>query len=446
MKKFLAVFLASAMMATVLAGCSGSAAPSAPAQQSSGASQASAPADGSGELTGTLVIWSHQNPAWNEAHQKKIDEFMKLHPGVTIQYEAFPYMDFQQKTQTSLLTDGGGADIYEMWGGWAMEYAPTGALAQVPADMSARLKADAYPSALGGFTVGDAYFGVPLEFNIEYGGMLVNKKLFDEKGLTYPATWAELEKIADETSVRNGEVMEMRGFEFATGDGLLNMFLAMTLSQGGAYLTDDGTKVDFSSPQAVEAMAKLVEYVKDRNWTNLEGLGMTAASDPGGSGEVFRDACMMSVVGPWGVSMGPAFEKTYGVDYDYVPLPAYGEKNAFAAETGWGFAVAEKSKQKELAWAYIDWFSQPENMLSHNLACSQVPAYRSIAAEPAYLEGMPYVKPVLDILDGGQFIGYLKTSVLKQEVMNIFTELVTTNNYASVEDALKVLQDRVNNA
>lgn len=441
MKKFLAALLAAAMLAAALAGCSSPASASPPAQQPS------APASvGDGEqLTGKLVIWSHQNPAWNEDHQKKIDEFMALNPGVTIEYEAYPYMDFQQKTQTSLIADGG-ADIYEMWGGWAMNYAPTGALAEVPAELGAKLKEDCYPSALGGFTLDGRYYGVPLEFNIEYGGMLVNKKLFEEKGLSYPTTWAELEKIADETSVRKGEIMEMRGFEFMTGDGLTNMFLAMILSKGGTYLTDNGTKVDFSTPQAAEAMAKLVEYVKDRNWTNLEGLGMTAASDPGGSPEVFRDACMMAVVGPWGVSMGPAFEKTYGVDYDYVPLPQYGEKNAFAAETGWGFAVSEKSKQKELAWKYIEWFSQPENMVSHNIACSQIPAYRSISNDPAYLESMPYVEPVLGILDGGQFIGYINTSVLKQEIMNVFTELVTTNNFASVEDALKALQDRVNAA
>lgn len=444
MKRYLALFLAIAMMIVTLAGCGGQS--STPAQPPSDGSQASAPAEDGEELTGTLVIWSHQNPAWNEAHQKKIDEFMALHPGVTIKYEAFPYMDFKQKTQTSLLTDGGGADIYEMWGGWALDYAPTGALAKVPDEMAAKLTEDAYPSALGGYTHDGAYYGVPLEFNIEYGGMLVNKKLFEEKGLNYPATWAELEKIADETSVRKGEIMEMRGFEFATGDGLLNMFMSMMLSKGGTYLTDNDTKVDFSSPQAAEAMAQLVEYVKDRHWTNLEGLGATSSSDPGGSSEVLRDACMMATVGPYAVSNGASFDKTYGVDYDYVSLPSYGEKTAFVAETGWGFCVPEKSKQKELAWEYIKWFMQPENMLSHNIACSQVPAYRSMSEDPAYLEALPYMEPILGILGGGQYIGYINTVVLKEELRNIFTELVTTNNYASVEDALKVLQDRVNNA
>ena len=439
MKKILSALLAVAMMTCLLAGCSGTGSSAAPAQQSG----ASVSAEGE-PLTGTLTVWSHQNPAWNEDHQAKMDEFMKMNPGVTIKYETFPYMDFMQKTQTSLLTDGAGADIYEIWGGWALSYAPTGVLAKVPDNLTANLKEDCYAPALGSFTVDGAYYGIPLEYNIEYGGMLVNKTLFDEKGLTYPTTWAELEKIADETSVRKGDIMEMRGFEFCTGDGATNMFLAMILSNGGTYLTDDGYKVDFSSPQAVEAMKKMVEYVKDRGWTSLEGLNMTTASDPGGSGEVFKDACMMAMVGPYGASMGPDFGKTYGVDYEYVPMPPYGEKNAFASETGWGLAVAEKSKQKELAWKYIEWFAQPENMMSHNIACAQIPAYKSISANPAYLEKLPYVKPILDILGDGQFMGYINSGTLKSNIADALTKLVTSD--ISVEDALKVVQDNVNAA
>ena len=41
-------------------------------------------------------------------------------------------------------------------------------------------------------------YGIPLEYNIEYGGMLVNDTLLKAKGLTVPKTWEELRKTAIE--------------------------------------------------------------------------------------------------------------------------------------------------------------------------------------------------------------------------------------------------------
>lgn len=439
MKKLLSVLLAAAMLVGMLAGCSGQSS-STPAQQPTDASQPAAPAEEGEELTGTLKLWTHQNPGWEPAYQADIDKFTALHPGVTIEMESFPYTDFQSKLQTSLVS-GEGADLYVIFGSWAAQYMPTGALSKVPDELAARMDSDFFPSAKGGFTYDGAYYGLPLEYNIEYGGMLVNKHLFGDT--PYPTTWEELEKLSDEVSVRNGELMEMRGFDFVGYDGLTNMLLAMILSEGGQYLEEDGKTVNLSTPEAVAAMTKMVEYIRDREWTNMDGI---TNYTEGGYNALFKDNAYMTMGGPWVVSTGEEnYGLTYGVDFDYVALPQPGKENKFAAETGWGIVVPEKSPQKDLAWEFLSFLAEPENLMAHNIACTQLPPCESIAGDPAYAEAMPYAAPLLDMLGDGQYMGSFNTDVFKQAVNGAFIELVRgTDKYSGVEEALADIENTIN--
>lgn len=436
MKKLLSILLAIAMLTVMLAGCSGGTQSSSPAQQSS-AAPASAGAEE--ELTGTLKLWTHQNESWDAAYEADIARFTELHPGVTIEMESFPYSDFKAKLQTSLVS-GDGADLYVIFGSWATEYMPTGALSKVPDELATIMNEDFYPSAKGGFTYDGAYYALPLEYNIEYGGMLVNKKLFDERGLSYPTTWEKLEKISDEVSVRNGELMDMRGFDFVGYDSLTNLLFAMILSNGGQYLEEDGKTLNLTTPEAVDAMTKLVDYVKVREWTNLDGVNNYTE---GGSSALYKDKAFMVPIGPWGVSLGTeSFGLTYGTDFEYVALPQSGEKNLFAAETGWGIVVPEKSPQKDLAWKFLEFLAQPENLMAHNIACAQMPSRKSIAADPAYLEAMPYTAPILKILGDGQYMGDFNTDLFKQNLTGTYMTLLSSD--ANVKDELQTLQDTMN--
>ena len=95
------------------------------------------------------------------------------------------------------------------------------------------------------------YYGVPMEFNLEYGGMIVNKKLFDDSKIAYPETWEDLRKVSQEVSRKNGDIVEMKGFEMMDTDSLICNYLAMILQQGGQYLKDDGS-VDFATPEGIK--------------------------------------------------------------------------------------------------------------------------------------------------------------------------------------------------
>ena len=152
----------------------------------------------------TLSFWCHIDNVWNAEQDRIIEEFMADNPDIVIKKEAFPYDDFEQKTQTSLMNNEGGADIYSLWGGWAVDYASTGVFAPVPHDFIEEIKDDSYDPVLGGFEYEGEYYGIPLEFNNEYGGMLVSTPKFKEFDAEYPTTWDEMVDLAKEHSIPKG--------------------------------------------------------------------------------------------------------------------------------------------------------------------------------------------------------------------------------------------------
>ena len=87
---------------------------------------------GGGSDDKTLTFWTHNDEdSWNESYQGIVDAYMEAHPDVTINIEAFPYDEYESKVQTALMSKEGGADIYELWGGWCVDFVPSGALEQL---------------------------------------------------------------------------------------------------------------------------------------------------------------------------------------------------------------------------------------------------------------------------------------------------------------------------
>ncbi|MCL1854693.1 MAG: extracellular solute-binding protein [Clostridia bacterium] len=399
----------------------------------------------SAEEPTVVKFWSHHNAAWNSSYEGLIAEFEAANPDVKVEYTIFPYEDFEAKMQTSLIAGDGGADVYEVWGGWMLDFIDAGALCETPEKFVADLRKDAFPPVLGTLQKDGKIYGAPVEFNVEYGGLLVNKKLFEENGIAYPATWADVMDIARQVAVKNGEVMEMRGLEYAHLDGLLNNFMAMILQKGAYYVDADG-KLDFNTPEAAEAMTELVSYVKDDNVTNLD-VSYAHSEDIDGFDYICMDECYMVTRGPWVIAECiETYGKELGVDIDYIAQPAFypdsGIPQLWTAETGWSLCVSANTQVADAAWRFVEFLLEPENLVRHNINCAQLPPRASEISDPLYLEMMPYMKPLLDLLPNAQFIGAFNTDVLKEYLVQMYGSLVTDDGkYESVEDALAKLTE-----
>lgn len=418
MKKITKILLSSMMIAS-LAGCS-------------------KPQDSE---TVELTMWGHQNDPWNNAYRDAIAEFEKTNPEIKINLETFPYDEFESKVQTSLIDGEGGADIYELWGGWALDFAPTGALMEIPADFANKVKEETYAPTYGALLNDGKLYGVPLEFNIENGGMLVNKVLMEQMKLEVPTTWNDLKATAIKGTQHDGNVYQVKGFDFVNWDSVPYYFLSMILQQGSNYLNEDGT-FNVTTPEAKKAFDELASMVTKDKVTDLEGL--TGGGDLEGYQQLFANRVLMVPRGPWCISEGiESFDLTLGEEFDYVEMPWFASEHKFASETGWSLAVNAKSEKQEAAMKFIEYMWQDEVMSDHNIRCTQIPSKKSIATSDAYKEAMPYTEILVSILDNAQFIGNFNTDRLKETVNDVFVEYCS-GSYDSIDVAMTELNTKLN--
>ena len=386
-----------------------------------------------------ITFWAHiDEDTWNMSDEAMIAAFQDEYPDIIVEREAFPYDDFEQKVMTSFMSKSGGADIYKMWGGWAVDYASTGVFAPVPSEFIADLKDDCYEPVLGALEYDGNYYGVPLEFNAEWGGLLVLKPYFDEHGIAYPTNWDDMIKIATDNSESSGEVFYMRGLDFISFDTMPYIWLQMILSSGGSYLEGDG--FNFDTPIAKETLQKLVDYINVNKVTNIEAL-------TGGEIEnhdwLFMGEALMAPRGMWTVGEGIyGYDLEYGVDFEYIQTPFYGSQKLWAAETGWSLGVNAASANTDAAWKYVEFCLRPENLLQINIDCGMIPPRKSVAHDPAVVAAVPYAAPILDVLDGASFIGYFNTDTLKEAICNMYVDMII--NGTSVDDAISELNDELN--
>lgn len=336
-KKLVSILLCMAMTVSLAVGCG---------------SKSEEKEEAASEDKTTLTFWCHENEPWKKAYEEMAAKFEEEHPEYTVEVQDYPFNVYNDKIQTALTSKTGGPDIIAVWGGTAPSFIESDALAEVPEDLAKELDEDYLEPTTGIFKKDGKYYGVPMEFNLEYGGMIVNKKLFDEAGITYPETWEELREVSKSVAKKNGEVSEMKGFEMIDSDALICNYLAMILQQGGQYLQEDDS-IDFATPEGIEAMNEILSMVQDGE-CDLECLtaGEYCFND------VYQDKGFMSSVGSWAIGEGTdSYELTYGEDFEYVPVPQYGDQMAFASETGWGLMVPANSENVDGAWEFIQFFS-----------------------------------------------------------------------------------------
>lgn len=442
MKKALCLILSLTMLLSFAACGDNSTSSTTNADASSAASDPAVQAPAANGDTTELIIWGHQEESWNISYEKIAEDFMKENPDIKIKYEFFPYDDFESKVQTSLMSKSSDADVYEIWGGWGLDYASTGALAAMPDAMATEIRNDAYPCTYGALEYDGKLYGMPMEFNIECGGLLVNNKLLEENGLTLPTTWDEMIEGAKKATRKTGNSFDVKGFDFVGWDGVPYTLCAMIMSKGGNYLNEDNT-FNMTSPEAKDAFTALTDLLLKDEVTDLQGLTEAGAME--NFQRLYAGQVLYVPHGPWVVADGlSTFGLTHGVDFTYTAMPWYGDKPAFPAETGWSIAVNASSSKQDAAFRFLEYFFSDDVIMSHNVACGQIPAKKSVAHSETYLSQFPYAEPLVGILEDSQFIGPFNTDRFKETINNVFTDYCTGGIYDSVDAALEDMEAKLN--
>jgi len=350
-----------------------------------------------------ITWWTHNNTAFVAANKEMIKRFEAANPETHVVYQYFPYDIFINKLQTAYAS-GTEPDVQQMFGTWVTDYAKKGLLAELPSSKS-ELEAQFWPAALGAYVWEGKAYGLPHEYNLENGGMLVSPKLFKEAGLSYPKTWDDLVVAAQKLTVWNGDTLERSGFAFTNNDSLTFMLLSLILQQGASYWDKDGVHVTFNTPEAQKAWDFETGLEAKQKLTQEKAYPNTIDTFD----VFFQGKAAMAYRGPWviGVANDSYPDMKYPADYEYVPVPAYvtGKPPLFAAESGWGEVVSSRSKHKDAAFKFVQFMGQQDNARDWNIQTFTVPAVKALKDDPAILKIAPALKTSFDALQYGQWVG-----------------------------------------
>jgi multiple sugar transport system substrate-binding protein len=348
----------------------------------------------------TLTYWVNQNTAHVKALTKQIQDYEKAYPNIKINMQAFPYSDLLQKIRTAYVGNNA-PDIAQVFGTQATPFAKAGFLAEIPDGN--KYISEMFESTTAALVVNGKLYGIPQEYNLENGGILVNSDLMKKAGVSVPKTWDELVQTAKKLTVYdNNNQIKQFGFDIANSDTIMFLFLSLILQQGGTYWTAD-KMVKFNTPEAIKAfntMRDLITVDKVTNLSHLSAIGNLQHFD-----FAFKGENAMTMTGSYAIGVGKS-KYDHMERFTYISMPSFTDKPPFfVAESGWGNVVSEKSKNKNEALNFVQYLAQKENSIYFNNNTGTIPPQKDVVSDPEYVKQNEIIKPYLDALEYGSFIG-----------------------------------------
>jgi multiple sugar transport system substrate-binding protein len=318
-----------------------------------------------GKATGTITVWAMG--AEGENLPKLAKEFEAANPGAKVNVTAIPWDAAYQKFTTAI-TAGTTPDAAMVGTTWMGEFAGNDALDPTPPSID---KSAFFDGAQKTTEVNGTSFGVPwyVETRLVYYRTDLAKKAGFDKA---PTDWQGLKSMAKAMQTKAGAKYGM-GFQ-AGGVGSWQSIMPFAWSDDADLTKDGGKAYNFDSPQVLEAVKYYQSYFND-------GISDKAAPATPTTEPDFKSGRVpMFVSGPWMMS---AVEKV-GVkkdQYDVMPIPAKTKSSSFVG--GSDLVVFKKSKQRDTAWKFVQWLSDPKTQVKWYQASTDLPAVKSAWQDPA---------------------------------------------------------------
>ena len=310
------------------------------------------------------INWWHISTAENHKalFQKFADDYVALHPNVTIEITVLENEAFKQKL-TTVMQSGEPPDIFQSWGGGVMnEFATAGLLR----DISPELDADGgawrntfAQGALGVYAYKGKNYGVPWDMGMI--GWWYNKALFSQAGIANPpTTWTEL--LDDVKALKAAGITPIA---LGEGDKWPGMHMwAYLVTRIGGKANFEGALLrtgSFTDPPFVEAGKKLQELMALEPFQD-GFLGATYGDEATVMG---NGKAAMELMGQW----APAVEKDnspdklgIGDNLGFFPFPAVeGGAGAITDAIGGGNGFAIGKNAPDAAVDFVKFMTSAAN-------------------------------------------------------------------------------------
>jgi len=362
MKKWSIIFAAIALVFT-MAACSGNNGSKEPANTGS-ATKAPAATDSPSAAPENITLkfftaLADRSNGMGKIEQAIIDSYMSENPHVKIEVEALQDEPYKAKAKVYGSTDSL-PDIIQAWGqpSFIKPLIDSGLLLELnEGDFAASCF---IPGSMDGFSQDGKLYGLPR--NTDFLVLYYNKKLFDDNGISVPATVSDLVEAAKQfrakginpitTNAMEGwslpiwfeYVAQRANGDFNKIDDVLNG--KSTFSGDADFLAAAQSIVELSEGKAFADGFLTADYGTSRN---LFGQGQAA----------------MYIMGNW--EAGLATDENFPAEFrDNVgaisyPISDKGKATDLAAWFGGGYSISNSTKHPEEAVKFLQYFFKPEN-------------------------------------------------------------------------------------
>jgi len=347
-----------------------------------GGSETSAAPVASDDLSGTVTVWAMGTEG------EKLGEFSQAftekYPDVKIDVTAIPWNAAHDKIATAIAADEV-PDVSMIGTTWMGEFAATGGLDPTPDVVDS---STFFEGAWGSTVVNDVSYGVP--WYVETRVIYLDTALAEQAGVSpTPANWEDLTATAKGLQSAGAQW----GINLQPGaTGAWQTFLPFAW-QAGAELMNDAGELTLDTPEMVKALTYYQSFFTD---------GVAPKELPEGSLEPDFVAGKIGsfVSGPWHIGI---LKETGGDDFmskvTLAPMPADEKPASFIG--GSNLAVFKSSENRDAAWTYVQWLSDPATQAEWYKTTSDLPSVQS-----AWTEGDLGSDPALAV-----FGDQLKTAV-----------------------------------
>ena len=315
----------------------------------------------------TLRVLVHQNPPMVEFMEAFNTKFEAANPGVTVDMSVVNANDLSTVTQTRLTAND--VDVVDIFGfanaaqPYMKNVEPPNWQTLIEAGYLMDLSDQAFIKNYDDATLQDAgsYNGKVYSVNlgrVSYSGIYYNKDLFTANNVKVPTTWDELVAACETFTGIDVPCMTAGGKDgwpiFVGAYGLTGSIYPDQEALVEGLWT--GT-IKWNDAKSMEMWDRMKVYAQEMMEAGASGVGGDAAPGRFASGAV-----AMFPGGTWYASAIEASEPAF--DWGYIPFPGSNdpEENKYLfGKYDQGWAIADKSPNKDVAIKYLEAFSEPAN-------------------------------------------------------------------------------------
>ncbi|MCJ8014560.1 extracellular solute-binding protein [Paenibacillus sp. KQZ6P-2] len=345
MKKTISFMLVSLLFVMALAGCGGG------TKDTNSEPAASGGGDSKPAGEKVKLEFFQNKPEAKASFDELVKKFNEANPNITITQVNPPDAETVLKTRVAK------KDVPDIIGLGATDTYAQLAKSGLFEDLSGNSLKDniqpAYLNMLNKLTGSETVYGIP--FTANASGVIYNKKMFDELGLTIPKTWDEL--LATAQKVKDAG---KTAFYLTVKDSWTTMVPFNSLSTDilgiDFYAERAGGKVKFDSPEFREVAEKQLKLL-DYGEKDLYGKGYNDGNTAFAKGE-----SAMYLQGVWAIP--EILKANPDAELGVFPFPATNDeaRNKVISGVDTLLAISKNTKHPEEAKKFIEFLLQPENV------------------------------------------------------------------------------------